>query len=68
MENLKALVVEKAKPKDKTYTMADGGGLFLRIYPTGKKVFYFQYLFNKKRKRFNRLRDDVLQQFGYIPQ
>lgn len=29
---LNAVQVETAKPKDKTYKMADGGGLYLRSF------------------------------------
>ena len=30
--------VKNAKPKAKTYTLADGGGMYLEIAPTGSKI------------------------------
>ena len=43
--------VEKAKPKDKEYSLADGRGLLLRIKPNGVKKWVFNYPkpFTKKR-------------------
>lgn len=35
--------IKNAKPKSKYYTLKDTGGLFLRVNPQGKKVFYFRY-------------------------
>jgi hypothetical protein len=31
--------VKSAKPKDKTYTLADGKGMYLEITPTRAKVW-----------------------------
>ena len=35
--------IKNAKPKSNYYTLKDTGGLFLRVNPQGKKVFYFRY-------------------------
>ena len=35
--------VRNAKPKDKTYTMADGDGMYLEIAPTGSKKWRMAY-------------------------
>lgn len=35
--------VENAKPKDKEYLLPDGGGLNLRVRPTGGKSWVFRY-------------------------
>ena len=45
--------IKTLKPKSKTYTAADTGGLFLRIHPTGRLMWYYQFTFNKKRVRMN---------------
>jgi len=36
--------VKQAKPKDKIYTLSDGGGLQLRVKPNGSKLWLFDYL------------------------
>ena len=43
--------VKQAKPKDKVYSLSDGGGLQLRIKPTGSKLWLLDYYrpFTKKR-------------------
>ena len=40
---LTARQVETAKPKEKTYKMADGGGLYLEISPKGSKYWRMKY-------------------------
>jgi integrase len=35
--------VESAKPREKTYTLADGGGMYLEVTPTGKKFWRMSY-------------------------
>ncbi len=35
--------VQKAKPKDKEYNLADGDGLQLRVKPNGSKLWLFNY-------------------------
>ena len=44
------LTVRKAKPRTKTYKMADGGGLFLQVQPGGSKYWRLFYRFNGKQK------------------
>lgn len=40
---LNARLVETAKPKDKTYKMADGGGLYLEVSAKGSKYWRMKY-------------------------
>jgi integrase len=40
---LQDLTVKSAKPRDKTYTLADGDGLYLEISPNGKKFWRMAY-------------------------
>lgn len=42
--------INAAKPKDKSYRLADAGGLFLFVPPTGKKVWRLRYRFDGKEK------------------
>lgn len=42
--------VQAAKPKDKSYKLHDSDGLFLVIYPTGKKVWRVKYKQDCKHK------------------
>jgi len=43
--------IKQAKPKEKLYTLSDGGGLQLRIKPNGSKLWLFDYRrpYTKKR-------------------
>jgi integrase len=41
--------IKNAKPKNKDYTLTDGGGLYLLIKSTGSKIWRYQYTHNKKR-------------------
>lgn len=43
--------IQAAKPKDKRYKLADGGGLYLEVYPSGAKSFRLKYRFNAIEKR-----------------
>lgn len=47
--------VKQAKPRDKEYNLSDGGGLMLRVKPTGSKFWLFNYYrpYTKKRTNFN---------------
>ena len=40
-----------AKPKDKPYRVADGGGMYLEIMPTGSMYWRWKYRFDGKEKR-----------------
>lgn len=42
--------IEAAKPTDKSYRLADSGGLFLFVPPSGKKVWRLRYRFEGKEK------------------
>jgi len=35
--------IKHAKPKAKTYTLADGGGMYLEVTPTGSKIWRMSY-------------------------
>lgn len=45
--------IKAAKPKEKSYKMFDGGGLYLEILPTSKKLWRLKYYFLKKEKRIS---------------
>ena len=47
---LTATKVKSAQPRQKTYTLADGGGLILLIKPSGAKYWRLRYRFNKVAK------------------
>ncbi|EPE3185050.1 tyrosine-type recombinase/integrase [Cronobacter sakazakii] len=42
--------IDAAKPADKPYRLADAGGLFLFVPPSGKKVWRLRYRFDGKEK------------------
>ena len=41
--------IRNAKPKEKEYRLYDGEGLYIIIYPDGRKRWRLDYVFNKKR-------------------
>ncbi|MEQ1741165.1 MAG: Arm DNA-binding domain-containing protein [Candidatus Nitrotoga sp.] len=41
----------KAKPEVKAYKMANGGGMYLEVMPTGSKYWRLKYRFGGKEKR-----------------
>ena len=45
--------VKQAKPKEKEYTLSDGGGLQLRITTNGSKTWIFKYTHPLSKKRTN---------------
>lgn len=45
--------VDKAKPKDKEYSLLDGAGLMMRIKPSGIKSWLFNYYHPVTKKRKN---------------
>ncbi len=47
----KDTVYRAAKPKDKDYTISDGGGLFLFVGVTGSKLWRFVYAFDGRRRK-----------------
>ena len=48
---LKPLVIDSAKPKEKPYSIADGGGLLIEILPSGAKTWRFKYHLDGKREK-----------------
>ncbi len=42
--------VNKSRPKDKNFSLFDGGGLYLLITTTGGKLWRFKYRFEGKEK------------------
>jgi len=42
--------IDAAKPAEKSYRLADAGGLFLFVPPSGKKVWRMRYRFGGKEK------------------
>ena len=48
---LTELQCKQVKPKDKVYTLSDGRGLMLAIYPNGSKYWILRLRVNKKEKR-----------------
>lgn len=42
--------IRKEKPRDKPFKIADGGGLFLYVSPSGGKLWRFRYSFGGKEK------------------
>lgn len=47
---LNARQVETAKPKDKPYKLADGGGMYLEVFPNGTKSWRMKYRIAGKEK------------------
>lgn len=50
---LTVLEVKNAKPREKTYLLKDGRGLFLEINPKGGKWWRFRYSFEGKENRLS---------------
>ena len=50
---LNAMIVQSAKPKDKSYKLSDGRGLYLEISPSGGKWWRYKYRFEGKEKRIS---------------
>lgn len=49
MSKLTATAVTKAKARPKQYKLADSGGMYLLVMPSGSKYWRYDYSFNKKR-------------------
>ena len=49
-EKLSAVAVKGAKPRDKTYKLADGKGLNLEVRPNGSKYWRLSYRYQQKQK------------------
>src|SRR5947209_2044856 len=47
---LTALVIQNAKPREKSYKLGDGNGLGLLVEPNGSKLWRLRYHFQNKEK------------------
>jgi integrase len=45
---LKPPTIDNAKPRDKAYSLTDGGGLQIEVLPSGSKTWRFKYHLNGK--------------------
>jgi integrase len=43
--------IDAAKPRDKSYHLTDGGGLYVEVLPSGSKVWRFKYHLDRKREK-----------------
>lgn len=43
--------IKQAKPKEKSYGLLDGNGMYLEVMPTGAKYWRHKYRFEIKEKR-----------------
>ncbi len=50
MKKLTEMAIKKAKPEAKAYKMADGGGMYLLVQPTGSKWWRLKYRIGGKEK------------------
>lgn len=50
---LNNLLIKSAKPKEKTYKLSDGKGLYLEVAPNGGKWWRFKYRIDGKEKRIS---------------
>jgi integrase len=48
---LKPITIDNAKPRDKPYSLTDGGGLIVEILPSGTKAWRFKYHLDGKREK-----------------
>ncbi len=48
MRKLSDVAVRNAKPKERPYSLADGGGLAIRISPSGNKSWQWRYMYAGK--------------------
>ncbi len=52
LNKLTDIAVRQAKPKEKSFKLADGGGLYLEVMPNGSKLWRLKYRLAGKEKRF----------------
>lgn len=50
---LTAIQVKNAKPRDKTYKMADERGLYLQVNPNGSKLWKMKYRYAGREKKLS---------------
>src|SRR5687767_14723499 len=51
LHQLTDLAIKRAKPRAAEYLLADGGGLFLRVLPSGTKTWQMIYTHSGKRRK-----------------
>lgn len=51
INKLTEVAIKKAKSKEKSYKLSDGGGMYLEIMPNGSKYWRMKYRFGGKEKR-----------------
>ncbi|WP_093121314.1 tyrosine-type recombinase/integrase [Variovorax sp. OK605] len=49
--SLKPATINNAAPREKPYSMTDGGGLHIEVLPSGSKVWRYKYHLNGKREK-----------------
>jgi integrase len=47
---LSATAIKNARPRQRAYKLADGGGLYLLVQPIGSKLWRYDFRLNKKRR------------------
>lgn len=49
--SLRPATINAAKPQDKSYTLTDGGGLYIEVLPSGSKVWRYVFRLDGKRPK-----------------
>lgn len=49
--SLKPATIDNAKPREKPYSLTDGGGLFVEVLVSGSKIWRFKYHLNGRREK-----------------
>lgn len=52
MERLTETLIESLHPKEKAYKVADGGGMYIYVSPSGSKSWRIDYRYERKAKTF----------------
>lgn len=50
---LSDIAIRSAKPREKAYKLADGGGMYLEVSPAGGKWWRLKYRYDGKEKRLS---------------
>ncbi|MFA5969218.1 MAG: Arm DNA-binding domain-containing protein [Sphingomonas sp.] len=50
---LSDMAIRKAKPREKPYKLADGGGLYLQVQPSGGKLWRQKYRINGSERKLS---------------
>lgn len=50
LNKLTDVAVRQAKPKEKPYKLADGGGMYLEVMPSGSKLWRLKYRLGKEKR------------------